>query len=166
MYTEQIEQIEKHCVPIKFRGIEKEHVKSENLKAFLENEFFAINFVKQSDRVENNTFQCGTNRDRSIGDIYQLCKYYFPEITVVDVIKVIYNSILERKKTDDDQLFVGHYCPTINKRVYNSRNVKTAYDLMAASTRDEFGLTHQDYFKICKHYENAESSQVVKFRLD
>ena len=156
MYTKQIKQIETHCAPIKFRGIDKELIKSKNVKDFIENELFGIGAVCTSVYAETNKYQCRSDADRSIGDIYALCKYYFPETTVIDVIKIIYNRILEYQNTK--LFFVGHYCNQIEKRVYNHKNIRTGYCLCHEYTKDEYELKHNDYFEICKHYENAELS--------
>jgi len=58
---------------------------------------------------------CDPGRRRSLGDIYLICKYYFPGVTIEQVIK---HLIKQLKK--------GHigasYCNTIHKYVFHTQN--------------------------------------------
>lgn len=163
-----LRKIEHACKPIKFANFNKEHVKSTTVQEFISNELFQMGFLSNTIYVENLQYQCHKEADRSIGDIYQLCKYYFPETTVIDVIKVLFKDVIKvcnERSSDGSNIselseteFVGHHCCDINKRVWNLSSIKNNYKLVYLLFQDEYGLVAKDYIEIIK---NAESSQVA-----
>ena len=57
--------------------------------------------------------QCGTGKHRSLGDITEICKSYY------DTDKEEVKKILLNFGSD----LVGHYCPDIEKRVYELKGI-------------------------------------------
>ena len=57
-------------------------------------EKFIICFIYYYNRLNatlylDDKLQCYSDRRRSIGDIYLICKYYYPNITIIDIIKTL-----------------------------------------------------------------------------
>lgn len=62
------------------------------------------------------TEQCRTGCYRSLDDLFKVCKYYYPEMSLSDIMKEIVIYALEFSKSEDDKLFLQFcYCPTIRK---------------------------------------------------
>ena len=59
---------------------------------------------------------CDTNRRRSLHDIYLITKYYYPEVTFLDVIKTII-SLLKIG------IINGSYCSTVEKYVFYTNDL-------------------------------------------
>lgn len=59
--------------------------------------------------VENGNVQCYNDRHRSLGDIYAVCKHYYPSCTMEEVKEIL---------LDFGNLLKGHFCSGIMKRVY------------------------------------------------
>lgn len=73
------------------------------------------NYNANYNTYENNTnkFICGINRRRSLGDIYLICKHYYPKCTI--------NEVLENLvKLNSDGYINTQYCTTIHKQVFFS----------------------------------------------
>jgi len=60
---------------------------------------------------KNNKEVCDLTRRRSLGDIFLICKYYFPNCTIFDVFK----NLL---KLSSNNLICYNKCSTINKYVF------------------------------------------------
>jgi len=65
-------------------------------------------------------YQCPSNRNRSIGDIYALVKNYFNDITEEEVIKILVDLVINK---DLRCLF----CTGINKLVFFTVNMQSHY---------------------------------------
>ena len=61
----------------------------------------------------NDMFQCHPGRRRSLGDIYLICKHYFPECTMEEVLLILLNLTIDRR-------IGGSYCSTICKYVWTT----------------------------------------------
>lgn len=97
---------------IKKELLSKEFITSSHSKF----EDFILVFFKKYNN-ECNTLNihgrhiCDTNRRRSLHDIYLITKYYYPEVTFIDIIK----TILSLLKIG---IICGSYCSTVNKYVF------------------------------------------------
>lgn len=77
------------------------------VKEFIENHLF--NLVKDHTTIyEDGQYQTGTGRSRSLGDLWLITKYYYPSISLKRFRNILYSLTG----------LVGHYCSTVNKRVY------------------------------------------------
>lgn len=82
-------------------------IKSKSVKDFLLKEFFVLN--KQCKTLtENNKVDCEGNKDRSLVDIYRLCRAYFPKCGLKDIRETLLES-------NDVATLV---CGQVQRRVY------------------------------------------------
>lgn len=107
-----------NCI-IKKEILTKEFVNSNHSKF----EYFIIAFFKKYNNEYNtvhfNNIEydiCDTHRRRSLHDIYLITKYYYPEITFIDIIKTII-SLLKMN------IICGSYCSTVKKYVFYTPSV-------------------------------------------
>jgi hypothetical protein len=85
---------------------------------------FIIEFFKTYNNECNTvhscfpTLICDTNRRRSLHDIYLITKYYYPEVTFIDIIK----TILSLLKIG---VICGSYCSTVTKYVFYTQDISS-----------------------------------------
>lgn len=118
---------------IRFEKLLKKNIPS-NLTDFLIKFFTTYNVEKNTIYVDDKEVQTQLGKRRSLGDIFKLCKYYFPNCTLREVLVLLYNT-LPTKITSG---FRTSYCNTIKKRVwyYNDTQRNGVY---GEATLDEFG---------------------------
>ena len=113
---------------------------------------------------EREDIQCISGRNRSTHDIFLLCKYYFPEITLEEVIYTLVD-LNENLKISTLQ------CPHISARVWyaNSRNssrkgvVISEYDEMTTDNSRLHTLTNGlDYLHLKELYEHTNKEQLIE----
>lgn len=124
-------KIENDIQPIRIQILKK---RRETLKEFLVKFFTEWNLEKDTIFVENREVQTEANKRRSLGDIYMICKYYYPNCTLQDVIKLLYVDL-------HNEITVGFRtskCNTINKRVwyYEEESNNGIFD---KTSNDEYG---------------------------
>jgi len=99
--------------------------KSETFEQF-KKEFFARNNEFATIWSDTKTEQTSAGRRRSLGDIFMICKYYYPSITLLEVVKWLYSA----------PYFKGQFCGAVNKRVWRI----SGYDVMHhEDMKDEYG---------------------------
>lgn len=113
-----------------------------NLDEFMSNFFTVLNEEKNTIYVESKRCQTEAGRRRSIGDIYLIAKYYFPDTTLSQVIQYLHVKLPAKLRG-----FRCSYCTTINKRVYyyDSGSPNQIYN---TDTLDENGLKYGDYLAL------------------
>lgn len=90
-------------------------------------ESFIILFINEYkdyyDTYEENTnrYICNRGKRRSLGDIYLICKYYFPECGIENVLKILIKLLLRGT-------IQGSYCNTIHKYVFYIGSNSIIYD--------------------------------------
>ncbi len=91
---------------------------------------------------EDYKIQTPAKKKRSLGDIYMICKYYYPNITLTDVLRELYVALPAHYASG----FRSCVCGQINKRVWwystgepNNVNQRT--------TNDEFGKPYRFYIE-------------------
>lgn len=79
---------------------------------------FLIQYNNECNTIDyyNNRHICDTNRRRSLHDIYLITKYYYPEVTFIDIIK----TILSLLKIG---VICGSYCSTVKKYVFYTNDL-------------------------------------------
>lgn len=83
---------------------------------------------------KDNKVQCYSSR-RSLGDLYQLAKYYFPETTAKQVQLHLLKLIKEEK-------IRFWFCTDIDKRVYMRKGIWFShYEGNGTPSKDEYGIT-------------------------
>ena len=99
-----------------------------DLKTFIKN--FVREYSKQHTTYHDMRFICDINRRRSLGDIFLICRCYFPTCTLKEVLGYLIELL------EDGEIY-GSYCSTINKYVfhyqtntyYNDQPVEYSEDL-------------------------------------
>lgn len=114
-------------------------INSKSYKDFLSK--FLMLYNKQSHTYFNdNSIQTESGKRRSLGDIYNICKTYYEDITLKRVITELY------RLCNNTQGFRTSYCYLIQKRVFY-------YDYFANNAilndniKDEYGYTIPYYIK-------------------
>lgn len=106
------------------------------VEEFLIKFFKAYNAEKNTIYVDDRTVQTTVGRRRSLGDIYKLCKYYYPNITLKEILVFLYKTLPAKLNPG----FRTSYCTTIKKRVWYYSAISTNL-VHNASTNDEYGHT-------------------------
>ncbi len=100
------------------RAIRLEKLKKDRdgqtVEQFLIKFFTEWNDNRNTIYVDNRDIQTPIGKRRSLGDIYMICLYYFPECSLKDVLDILYNQLLSSMPDG----FRSSYCSTINKRVW------------------------------------------------
>lgn len=81
-----------------------------DLKTFIKN--FVREYSKQHTTYHDMRFICDRNRRRSLGDIFLICRCYFPNCTLKEVLGYLI-ELLENSE------IYGSYCSTIEKYVFH-----------------------------------------------
>lgn len=94
-------------------------------------------------------YQCRPGANRSALDIWRHCKYYLPDTTIFDVMRVLYRVTAGTDPVDRD--LTTFICGDIDRRVFQicrdqSRNAGT--QRFGMSERDEFGLLFSEWESI------------------
>ena len=100
-------------------------------------EQFLIKFFKEYNNERNTIFvesratQTEMGKRRSLGDIYKICKYYFPEITLKELMKLLYVDLIAIAG------FRSSKCSQIRKRVWYYSN-GSSNGLLNTGDTDEY----------------------------
>lgn len=78
---------------------------------------FLVDYNNKHETLLDGRFYCQTFRRRSVEDIYNLTRNYFPEITQNDVIEILIDLLFENKE-DKNYLINGIYCSGIKRTVF------------------------------------------------
>lgn len=87
--------------------------------------------------------ECKASRRRSISDIYRLCKYYYNDVTLLEVQWILAKLHKEKK--------VGYfYCNSIKKRVYMSLEYYKTHTVnpVQYGSPDEYDITPESITKL------------------
>jgi hypothetical protein len=97
-----------------------------------------------STNSETKDWETGPNRSRSSLDIWRHIKYYYPTITIFDVMHALYNM---GKNDMEDQNLGGLFCPDIRRRVFRLLRLEShgEYDRGFGWPSDEYGLKFNDW---------------------
>lgn len=138
-FSDILAKIEKSYPSIRLEKTLKKSI-PDNPKDFLIKFFKKLNDEKATIFVDSKGEQTEAGARRSLGDVYQLTKYYFPTVTLKQVIDLLYTE-LPKIITDG---FRTSYCYTINRRVWyyegGSRN-----EVLNKEKTDEFGHKYNNY---------------------
>lgn len=100
-------------------------------------EQFLIKFFKEYNNERNTIFvesratQTEMGKRRSLGDIYKICKYYFPEITLKELMQLLYVDLMAMEG------FRSSKCSQIRKRVWYYSN-GSSNGLLNTGDTDEY----------------------------
>lgn len=126
--------------PVHVLGLIKAKRKDETLEQFLTKFFTKWNLDRPTNYKDTGEQQTEPGKRRSLGDIYSICKYYYPNVTLRQVLNVLINVLPTSIKTG----FRSSWCTTILKRVwYYSEGDKN--EVYNQTQVDEFGNTYKFY---------------------
>lgn len=143
--AKKLEFIEKKLLKdgvYRFLGLDK--LSNEiNLEQFLKEYFKNMNNSFPTVDSKNNRI-CDAQKLRSLGDIYRICKYYYPNVTLEQVGSILNKRRVNPHYTKEKIPFSPSWiCGTIKRRVYFVSTGYRGYD----NYKDEFGRTQKDYLK-------------------
>lgn len=136
---------------IKVQGLLKRRPTGETLEDFLKK------FFKGSDRMtagwnttkptvyaDDSSVQTEPNKRRSLGDIYMICRYYYPTCTVKEVAKLLMLTLPSLYRNEVRSGFRTSRCSVINKKVWYWSTTETTH-AHNQETPDEYGNIYQQY---------------------
>ena len=104
--------ISNNPIPIRIKGLLRK--RKETVEEFLIKFFTDWNLEKETIYTNDSSIQTNSGKRRSLGDIYMICKYYYKDITLNEVLNLLYNVLTKSVETG----FRSSYCTTIKKRVW------------------------------------------------
>jgi hypothetical protein len=109
----QYQIIEANPSSIRLPGLLRNR-KTQTLSDFLRTFFLKWNDEKDTIFVEDRDIQTAAGKRRSVGDIFMICRYYYPTCTLSQVYDILLNQLPITMPSG----FRTSYCSTINKRVW------------------------------------------------
>lgn len=106
-------------------------VRKLTLEQFLVKFFKEYNNERNTIFVESRATQTEMGKRRSLGDIYKICKYYFPEITLKELMQLLYVDLMSMEG------FRSSKCSQIRKRVWYYSN-GSSNGLLNTGDTDEY----------------------------
>lgn len=141
--------------PIRLEKMKRK--RNETLHEFLIKFFEKWNGEKDTIYVDNKQVQTKARSNyhqnkasrRSFGDIYMICKYYYPNVTVKDVLYELYVGLRQHFT----QGYRTSYCNYMGKRAfyYDEDMGNLEYD---KTTNDEYGHQYKYYMNLFKQKTN------------
>lgn len=146
----QIEQANPR--PIRLRGILKN--RRETLQQFLVKFFFGTgnmergwNYTKDTVYADDSSVQTDMGKRRSLGDIYMICKYYYPNVTLKEVLQQLYVELPRYDEQNGINLFRSNKCRQINKRVWAG---EIGRNYLQTDEPDEYGINRDTYLRLLR----------------
>lgn len=129
-------------------------IRKETPEEFLIQFFKKWNTNRDTIYVETKNIQTPKNKRRSLGDIYMIMKYYYPDITIYDVIQLLYVTLHKGELSDG---FRSSHCRMIKKRVwyYDTNQGASIY---GKSEKDEHGKIWRNYINALSRYKSQFES--------
>jgi hypothetical protein len=146
----KLEEIEKKILEqrvVRLQGFYKSQKKELSLKEFLINFFTQYNNENKTIYKDDKGLQTDVGKRRSLGDIFLICKYYYPKVTLKEVIEILYNNLF-----NDIPRFRSSNCSQIKKRVFYQGNANQKSEVYDLETSDEWKVKFNDW----KEYKEIE----------
>lgn len=126
---------------LRIQGLLKK--RKETLEQFLVDFFNKWNQEKETLYTKDKTVQTKPGKRRSFGDIFSICKYYYPSLTVRELRDLLYIRLPELVPN-----FRTSLCSQIQKRVWykGKENQETA--ILNKEGDDEFDMTVEDWLNL------------------
>lgn len=104
---------------------------------------YPTHVIDPTTKLITTSASTGTGRHRSLVDLFLLCRYYFPNCTLKEVIKGLYYL--------DSIGKLGYQtCGTVNRRVYECKIKYPNWRQLGNNDSDELGYQVKDYINIFK----------------
>lgn len=133
-YALECETIYPNNLCLTLRGLEDDtrflpttFYKDVPLKIFIKN--FVRGYNYKYDTSNGNAITCFRGKRRSLGDIYLICRHYYPNCKIEEVLTILINLLQEQK-------IYGSYCSTINKYVFHLSSTFTNTNCEVEYTED------------------------------
>lgn len=138
---EELENKMLKLTPVRLAKFFKKNLPA-TLEEFLQKFFVTYNNEHPTIYVESKKEQTSVSRRRSLGDIFLICKYYYPECTLKDVVQILFVTFPAKIKD-----FRSSYCHTIKKRVFY---YALGEGRLFQDNVDEYGKDNQFYLSKLK----------------
>lgn len=117
----------------------------ESLTDFLVRFFKEWNPAKETIYVDDEAIQTVANKRRSFGDILNIVRYYYPEVTAKQVMNALVNEVPKKITTG----YRTSFCSQIKKKVWYYD--RTRENIVANSeSKDEYGYSYKQYLSALK----------------
>lgn len=130
------ERITKQFNPRPIRLVPMKKRRSESLQEFLVKFFTEWNNEKETIYVDDRATQTPPGKRRSLGDIFSICRYYYSDCTLKEVLNQLYVELIDVMPEG----FRTSLCSQIKKRVWYFAPTRES-DIIDGSSHDEFGKT-------------------------
>lgn len=119
--------------------------------------YFSTYNKKNETVYEDGKYQCAANKNRSLHDIYNTARSYFPRLTL----QKLMSTIVELQKEGRTKVL---YCPVIKKRVFFKKQWNwngwgqqgTVHYKHYPNGVDEHGFSGDDYLSLAKKEKKDE----------
>lgn len=117
--------------------------REEPLEDFLIKFFTIWNKNRNTIYIDDRTIQTDVDKRRSLGDIFLISRYYYPDCALKEVLNLLYRVLPNSIETG----FRTSYCSTINRRVWY---FDSNYDSLIGNRdyTDEFGYMVAHYTEL------------------
>lgn len=151
-------KIEK-AAPLKLPGLRK--IRKESLQEFLVKFLTDWNNKKPTVYVSSGRTQTPPRKRRSLGDIFLICKYYYPNLKLEDLIVELYVKL----PGHFNKGYRSSYCFAMNKRTfyYDPYQQNAIYN---KTHNDEYGHHYKYYLEQIKAETPIEFCEYCELRLD
>lgn len=99
------------------------------------------NYSRNTIYIDNEEIQTQMGKRRSLGDIFIIMKYYYPNITLKEVVKLLYVDLFT--VMGENPGLRTSICNQINKRVWYYEDTQSA--IMNSTVNDEYGNNFEYY---------------------
>jgi len=103
--------------------------------------------------AKDETHQCDGRKNRSLGDIFLVCKYYYPDTSLKTLKQLIFSTKFYPESGYSADPICSIFCPNIKKRVFQFQSTKagwnTHHGVRSDSKDTNFGI---DEFGILWNY--------------
>lgn len=126
---------------LRLKPLEKKNIRNLSLEEFIYK--FLSDYSKRiiTVNVPNEDLQTDIGKRRSAGDIFRICKYYYPSTTLEDVLKVL-------DAISGDNNIYSSICYMIHKRTYRHEEKEDKDgDVYDTSIKDEFNRLPGQYIR-------------------
>lgn len=127
---------------LRLRPFFKKTIRNMSLKKFIINFLLEYNIKLETIFADSEELQCQPNKRRSGGDIFLICKYYYPECTLKDVLTVLDDLSVNGESNNIN--IKSQICRAINKRVFSSVDEHIVFH---KDERDEFNRIVGQYLE-------------------
>lgn len=128
---------------IRFSNLRKTGRKDKTVKEFLQRFFTELNLEKDTIYVKNKELQTQRGRRRSIGDIFMICRYYYPKCTL----KEVYEILLVDFRKEYERSYRMSYCSQTRKYMFYYSEGQASGEFNTGD-KNEYGYSVNDLRKL------------------